>query len=301
MDKKITVVTPTYNRAYILGEAYKSLKDQTNKSFIWMIIDDGSTDNTKELIEMWKNEDIVEIIYLRKKNGGKASALNLSLDNVKTKYYVCLDSDDIFTDTAIENALEELNKIEEDENYCGIVSLRVNKLGLPIGGKYIPNNISDIKIWELENKYKISSELTCFYKTNVVKKYYFPEIDGEKFISPEYQGFEISRTYKYLVSQIPYCICEYIEDGLTKNKISVIKKNPKGYTLRIKQSFELSENFIVKSKKCLMYISGSILSKDKDFIKNSPNKIMTILYIPIGILAYFIRFKINKKGIEKHN
>lgn len=297
MNKQITVVTPTYNRAYILGKAYESLKEQTNKSFIWMIVDDGSTDNTRELVNKWKNEKEIEIVYLAKKNGGKASALNLSLDNVKTKYYVCLDSDDIFNNMAVEKALDELSRIENDISCCGVISLRVNKLGKPIGGKHIPNNISYIKTWELEDKYNIHSELTCFYKTDIVKKYYFPEINGEKFISPEYQGFEISRKYRYFVSQIPYCICEYIEDGLTKNKIDIIKKNPKGYTLRIRQSFECSEKFLVKSKKCLMYISGSILSKDKNFIKNSPHKVMTILYIPLGILAYFIRFKLKKSNI----
>ena len=294
MEKKITVVTPTYNRAYILDKAYESLKAQTNKSFIWMIVDDGSTDNTAELIEQWKDEDIFEIIYLKKENGGKASALNLSLDNVNTRYYVCLDSDDIFIDTAIEDALNELDKIDKYENYCGILSLRVDNKRIPIGGKYIPRNIYDIKLWELANKYKIGSELTCFYKTDVIKKYYFPVIEGEKFISPEYQGFEVCREYDYRVSQNPYCICEYIEDGLTRNKLNIIKKNPKGYTLVIKQSFEHSYNFIEKSKKCLMYISGSILSKDKNFIKNSPHKLMTILYMPLGLLAYFVRFKFKK-------
>ena len=287
----ITVVTPTYNRAYILHKAYESLKKQTCKSFCWMIIDDGSTDDTDELVKKWINENEIDIYYYKKDNGGKASALNLALDKVNTTYIVCLDSDDTFAYNAIEIALEQLKKIKNNARYCGILALRHSPDGKVLGGKEIPAGITGITLSELTDKYKIRSELICFYKTEIIKKYRFPVIQGEKFISPGYLQHELGRKYKYFISRETFCYCEYLDDGLTRNKINIIKKNPKGYTLVKSQSFELSKNIIPKIKHCIMYIAGSILSRDRKFIENSPNKFMTILCYPLGWLAYKIRFK----------
>jgi glycosyltransferase involved in cell wall biosynthesis len=292
VDNIITVVTPTYNRAYTLEKVYNSLRSQTIKSFEWMIIDDGSTDDTSELVMRWIKEDVdFKIHYHKKTNGGKASALNYAFDKVKSKYFVCLDSDDTFTENAIQLAIMNLTEIENNEKYCGILALRTAPNGEVLGGKQIPIYINEITLSELTNRFGIRSELICFYKTEIVIKYKFPEIEGEKFISPAYLEHKISRDFKLLAVREAYCICEYLADGLTRNKIEVIKKNPKGYTLVIREAFDLSTNFIWKSKNCLMYIAGSILSGEKNIIKNSPNKLMTSLYYPLGLLTYLIRFR----------
>lgn len=267
LENIITVVTPTYNRGYILEKCYESLKMQTCTSFIWMIIDDGSVDNTEEIVNQWIEEKIIEIIFFKKENGGKASALNLALDKVNTEYFVCLDSDDTFSLNAIELAINQLNNIKENSKYCGILALRTTPDGEVMGGKQIPDEVEEITLSEIGTKYKIRSELICFYKTGVISQYRFPEIQGENFISPAYLEHEISRSYKYLVSRSIFCYCEYLPDGLTKNKRNVIKKNPKGYTLVKCQSFELAGNFKSKSKHCIMYICGCILSEDMACIK----------------------------------
>ena len=103
--KALTVATPTFNRAHTLPGVYESLCAQTDKNFIWLVIDDGSTDNTAQLVEGWKNENIIEIEYVAKENGGKASALNLGIGMLETPYAVCLDSDDSFYPAAVEKAL----------------------------------------------------------------------------------------------------------------------------------------------------------------------------------------------------
>lgn len=287
----ITVVTPTYNRAYILHKAYESLKKQTCKSFCWMIIDDGSTDNTEELVNKWIIERKIEIVYYKKDNGGKASALNFALDRIKTDFWVCLDSDDSFSNKAIELAIKELRKIKNNPKYCGILALRNTPNGEVLGGKRIPQKVTETTVMEVVNKYKIRSEFIQFYKTEATSNYRFPQIPGEKFISPEYLAMEINKKYKFIVSQNTFCYCEYLSDGLTKNKLDVIKKNPKGYTLIKRHSFELAKGFIPKSKHCLMYIAGCILSKDKNCIRYSPNKLMTVLYYPLGWLVYLIKFR----------
>ncbi|MDM5452708.1 glycosyltransferase family A protein [Peribacillus simplex] len=287
----VSVVTPTYNRAYILNKCYESLKIQTSKSFVWMIVDDGSTDNTEELVNQWLNEGILDIHYFKKKNGGKASALNLALDKVDSDYFVCLDSDDTFAYNAIELALKQLQQIKKNKKYCGILALRTAPNGEVLGGKQIPDGIKETTLSEISNKFKMRSELICFYKTGVISQHRFPEIQGENFISPAYIEHELGKMYKFLVSRNTFCYCEYLPDGLTKNKRNVIKKNPKGYTLVKHQSFELAEDFKAKSKHCVLYISGCILSRDKDWLKKSPHKIMTIVYFPLGWLVYKLRYR----------
>jgi glycosyltransferase involved in cell wall biosynthesis len=289
-DKRITVITPTYNRAYILHKCYESLVNQTCSDFLWMVVDDGSTDNTEGLVKKWILDNKLEIIYYKKSNGGKASALNFAFEKIDTDYWVCLDSDDTFSSNAIEIAINELEKIRDDCRYCGLLALRNSPSGDILGGKRIPAGVSEATLMEIIDKYKICSEFIQFYKTKITSEYRFPIIPGEKFISPEYLSAELNRKYKFKVSQEIYCYCEYLLDGLTKNKINVIKKNPKGYTLRVLQAFELSESFIMRSKQCLNYIAGCMLSNDKDCIKKSPHKFMTILYYPLGWLVYKIRF-----------
>lgn len=288
---KVTVVTPTYNRAYILDKCYLSLKNQTNKSFIWMIIDDGSTDSTENEVEKWRSEGFINIRYYKKENGGKASALNFALDKVTSEYFVCLDSDDQFTPSAVEEALADLNTIEEDGNYCGVIALRNHSDGSVMGGKRIPDNVLETTVMDITDKYRIRSEFIQFYKTKIISNYRFPVIEGEKFISPEYIAREINRTYKFKVSQKRLCICDYLDDGLTRNKNKVIRKNPKGYTLVKKQSYELAKGFIPRCKHGIMYIAGSILSGEKNLVTKSNRKIMTVCLYPFGWLAFRLRFK----------
>lgn len=292
-DKLVTVITPTYNRAYKLGDCYNSLLSQTNNSFIWMIIDDGSTDNTEELVNNWKKDNKIPIFYLKKVNGGKASALNLAFEHIKTNYWVCLDSDDLFVKYTISTALKELQEIEDNNEICGILALRNNPDGTVMGGKKIPSNIKNTTTLELRNRYKIKSEYIEFYKTNITKDYRFPEIPGEKFISSGYFSHMINEKYYYRVSQSVLCICEYLDDGLTQNKNKVIKKNPRGYTLIMLSGFNNSQGIYHKTIWCLKYISGSLLSNYsiKKIVGDSSNPKMTSLFIPLGWVIKKIRFR----------
>lgn len=291
MKKMMTIVTPTYNRAYTLEKCYNSLCNQTNKRFIWMVIDDGSTDTTEELIEKLIEKKEVEIKYYKKENGGKASSLNFAIDKVNTEYCTCLDSDEYFSNDAIEIALNNLETIKDNKNICGILALRRNKEGNVLGGKEIPDEVNFIKYIEINDKYNIVSEVICFYKTEVLKKYKFPNFENENFVSPAFVQYEITKEHKYKVFRKPIVFCEYLEDGLTKNKNKVIRKNPKGYLAVKRLSFELSQNIIKKIKHGIMYGAVSILDKDKGMISKSPNKLMSIILYPISYFVYIIKFK----------
>lgn len=284
----ITVMTPTYNRAYTLINCYKSLISQTDKRFKWMIIDDGSSDNTEDLVKEWEKESLIDIIYLKKKNGGKASALNLGIEHLDTEYAVCLDSDDVFYDNTVEIAESQLSAIESSD-CCGILALRNNPDGSVMGHCPIPQKYQYITAVDIFLYLNLETELICFYKTSILKQYRFPEFEGEKFVSPAWMQYEITQKYKFKTSWERLCQCEYVVDGLTKNKRKVIVKNPKGYSCVKRYSFDLALDYKTRIKHGIMYNYGCILGKDKDWLKNVKHKGWAIALRPLAYCVYFKR------------
>lgn len=287
--KTITIITPSYNRAHTLSACYESLQAQTSTDFLWLIVDDGSKDNTKELVGKWQSEcSKFEIKYYVKPNGGKASALNMAFDFLETEYAVVLDSDDTFYPSAIESAIKELKVCSADDRCCGLMPLRHNPDGSVMGQKGELESGSKVTMVDIMNG-EYHTELVCFYKSALLKKNKFPQFPGEKFVSPQWLDFELSRNYYFIASNSKICICEYFADGLTKNKGKVIKKNPKGYTAVKRQSFEFSKSIKLVVKHGLMYVCGCMISGD-NWIKKSPRKLWSVLLTPFAWLIYMKRF-----------
>jgi len=145
--KKITVFTPTYNRAYCLGQCYESLVKQTNKDFVWLIIDDGSTDTTKTLVESWISEKKIDSIYHFQENQGMHGAHNGAYKLITTELNICIDSDDFMPDDAVEKILNFWNKTHKNEHIAGIIGLDANKEGKIIGTK-IPENVKETTLYD---------------------------------------------------------------------------------------------------------------------------------------------------------
>ena len=291
MKKELTIITPTYNRVSTLVKCYDSLLQQTCFSFEWLIVDDGSNDNTESIVNKWIQEcDKFPIRYIKKANGGKASALNVAFDNVDTPYLSVLDSDDVLFGTAVESFLYEQKNAKEDEKCCGIMAFRSNEDGFVMGGRPIPTNRGRITMIDILNG-KFRTELFCFYKSSVIKHLRFPHFPNEKFVSPQWLDFELSREYYFWPSDKQYCICVYIADGLTRNKKKIILHNPHGYTAVKRQSFEFSKSLKLSIKHGLMYDCGCIIGKDSEWLKNSPRKLLSILLMPFAYIIYMIRFK----------
>lgn len=287
--KTITIITPSYNRAHTLPACYESLRAQTSTDFLWLIVDDGSTDNTKDLVSKWASECTkFEIKYYLKPNGGKASALNMAFGLLETEYAVVLDSDDTFYPTAIESAVKELRACSKDEKCCGLMPLRHNPDGSVMGGRALKSGSHVSMIDILNGGYR--TELVCFYKSALLKTHKFPQFPGEKFVSPQWLDFELSRDYYYIASDSKICICEYIADGLTKNKRKIIKKHPKGYTAVKRQSFEFSNSIKRIVKHGIMYDCGCIVSGDREWLKKSPRKLWSLILWPIAYVVYLKRF-----------
>ena len=281
----LTIFTPAYNRAYTLHLCYESMLRQKNKDFEWLIVDDGSTDNTKELVEKWmKTDNGFNIRYIYKENGGMHTAHNTAYENIDTELNMCIDSDDYLTDDAVEKILSfwEYNK---DEKYGGIIALDIFQNG-EIIGKKLPEQKSIA--YNDYYEYGGTGDKKVIYRTDVITKYPpYPEYKGEKFVGLCYKYLLADQEYPLLIMNEPICVVEYLEDGSTRNIMKQFVKNPRGYIFLRKERMKYCKTFKWRFKSCIHYVSSSIMIKDKHFIKESPKKIMTILSIPFGVVLYF--------------
>lgn len=290
----LTVFTPTYNRAYILKQCYDSLCRQTCKDFVWLIVDDGSSDNTKEIVEKWMaNDNGFEIRYVYKKNGGMHTGHNKAYELIDTELNVCIDSDDFMPDDAVElivNFWEE----NKDRSYSGIIALDVYKNGQVIG-KELPNKKSTTLSGYYQNGGQGDKKL--IYRTEIINKYPpYPEFEGEKFVPLDYKYLLADQDYELLIMNKPVCVVEYMEDGSSKNMLRQYYKNPRGFAFMRKVSMKYGTGFLKNFKTCIHYVSSSFISKNRKFVKESPRKGMTVLATPFGFALYLLVLYNNREG-----
>jgi len=289
-QKRLTVFTPTYNRAYTLHKCYESLKRQTNNNFLWLIVDDGSTDNTEELIAVWKHEKNIQIEYIKQANVGKQRAHNTGVGACKTELFICVDSDDYLTDDAVEKLLNTWDSITNKENLSGIIALKGSENGLSIV-TVLPKRIKVCPLTDLYELYGFEGDTALMYKTEILKKFPFVLVEGEKFIGEEYIYRQIDQHYSmFLLNEVIY-IYEYLTDGYTKNMFNLIIKNPKGYILLKKQAARLSKSYKYKFKHTICYIAGCFIAGEKNIIKNAPYKILGIIAWLPAVILYNLRYK----------
>lgn len=252
--KEITIFTPTFNRAYILGRAYDSLLQQTNKEFIWCIIDDGSTDNTEDLVKKWLEEKKIEIQYIKQENGGKHVAHNAAVKKCKTNYMLILDSDDYLSEKTIEILLKDIENIKNKKNISGIIGNKFDGRNGNVIGTNMPTDIDYASGIELYQRYGFEGDTLRIYKTEILKQFLFPIIKGEKFIYENVVFEPIDSKYKMLINREKLYYCEYLKDGYTSNSDKIKKENPYGYALSLKSSAKYAINFINKIKYNILLI-----------------------------------------------
>jgi glycosyltransferase involved in cell wall biosynthesis len=282
----ITVFTPTYNRAYILNQLYESLCRQTEKYFVWLIVDDGSTDNTKNIVDRWIEENKINIKYYYQSNGGKMSAHNYGVSLTETELFMCVDSDDYLTNDAIEKILKCWT-INKSESIAGIVALKGITQKRPIGTQ-MPN-VYETTLSDLYNKYKFRGDTTLIFRNEIIKEYPFPQIAGEKFITEKYIYDQIDQRYKLWVLDSICIVCSYLDDGYSKNTLKIIKDNPKGWALFFNQCLKYQDNLTDKFDSSFRYVCMSLLSKDIKIIKKANNKALVVLAFPFGVMLYIKR------------
>ena len=288
----LTIFTPAYNRAYTITRTYESLLKQQCKDFIWMIIDDGSTDNTKELVEKWKNkENGFEICYIYKENGGMHTAHNVAYENIDTELNVCIDSDDCLAENAVQKILEKWKKIK-NFGYAGIVGLDADMNTGEIIGTDFPDNMKDttLKDYYVQGG---KGDKKLVYRTEIIKKYPpYPVFEGEKYVALAYKYRLIDQDYKLAVLNEVLCDVEYQADGSSGTMYKQYLKNPKGFAFWRKISMQYPESKKRMFRDCVHYVSSSLISHNYHFIKESPKKLYTILATPLGVIfTVFIKYK----------
>ena len=296
--RTITVFTPTYNRAYCLNKCYESLCRQTSKDFEWLIIDDGSTDNTEELVKNWIAEVTdFNIRYIYKYNGGMHTAYNTAYENIYTELSINIDSDDYLTDTAIEDIIDFWNQ-NKRKDIGAIYALDQYENGEVIGLPF-PSDLKEFSGWGYKDVFYISNGKKKVFHNKGDKKFIgvtekineyplIPVFEGEKYHSLYYKQHFIERDYTVLILNKPVCVVEYLEDGSSKNIFYQYIKNPKGFCNERRYVMKYAPTLKLRIESCIHYVAESIIAKDYNFIKSSTNKLLTVLSIPMGILLYFI-------------
>ena len=289
--KLLTIFTPTYNRAYLLPELYRSLCKEPSDSFIWLIVDDGSTDNTQELVENWQRENLIEIVYFQQENGGKMRAHNKGVELCTTPLFFCIDSDDQIATGAVEKILETHQTLRDDEFLGGIAAKRL------IINKLASKDLPDKKRSTLHNIYAsgFKGDTSLVFKTDVLREFPFPEIEGEKFVTEGYVYDQIDQKYELLILNEFLMRCEYQEDGYTFNAGSLYLKYPKGWALYFSQYYKFyAKSMRDRIKYMGYYVSMCLIAKTPflQVLMDAPSLFICIISIPAGI-KFFNRFKRN--------
>jgi glycosyltransferase involved in cell wall biosynthesis len=284
----ITVFTPTFNRAYIIVNLYNSLKRQTFADFEWLIVDDGSSDNTQELVQSFINESKIHIRYYKQINGGKHRAINNGIKLAKGELFFIVDSDDYLAD----NALEKMNyywlQVKDREKIAGVVGLRAYTDGKAVGHE-VSYDILECSCLDYTYRYRLVEESAEAYKTAILRQYPFPEFEGENYIAPSVVWNRISQKYQLLYFAEKIYFMEYMPDGLTKNAVKTRIKNPIGATFVYQQLIHSNIPFFFKLKSAISYWRYSFYVKQKSFmskIKEVGFWSSIIAFLP-GLVLYF--------------
>ncbi|MGE8014868.1 glycosyltransferase family 2 protein [Bacillus mycoides] len=283
--KKLTVFTPTYNRAYCLQGCYESLKQQTCKDFIWLIIDDGSDDNTKELVHSWVSEDYIDIRYYWQPNQGMHGAHNTAYEMIDTELNVCIDSDDSMPSDAVEKIINFWNE-NGNEQVSGIIALDLYKDEKVIGSK-LPLHLNRSTLFNLYNKHGVTGDKKLVYRTELTKKYPYPIFKNEKYVGLAYKYYMLDQKYEMLLMNEALCYVEYMPDGSSMNMLKQYRQNPKGLAFYRKELMKLPfTNRLFKYRQAVHYVSSSFIAKNIRFIKESPYKVLTLCALPFGVILY---------------
>ena len=258
----ITVFTPTYNRKDCLHRCYESLQRQSSYNFEWLIIDDGSTDNTDELVKRWQAEESrFSIRYYYKENGGLHTGYNKGIELAETELFVCIDSDDWMPDDAIEK-IENIWHNVGKKGYVGIMGIDRYEDGRCVGGTF-PNDVQEMFLYEKLTKYKIPGDKKMIHRTDLLKKVApMPTFPGEKNFNPSYLMYQLDQFGKLFVTNNCFCIVDYQPDGMSSNFYRQLRNSPQSFaeTRKLYLRFpNITPAF--KLRHSIHYVSNCIMAK----------------------------------------
>ena len=277
----LTIFTPAYNRAHTLPRTYESLLSQDCKDFVWLIVDDGSSDNTEELVRSWQdNDNSFEIRYIYKENGGMHTAHNTAYKHIDTELNVCIDSDDCMAKGAVGKILTKWNEVK-GLGYAGLIGLDADLEGNLIGAGF-PEGMTETT---LMGYYAAggSGDKKLVYRTDVINQYPpYPVFEGERYVALAYKYRLIDQDYKLAVIDEVLCNVEYQADGHSTGMWREYVRSPKGFAFWRKVCMQYPESSKRLVVDCIHYIAESLIAGEKHFLRESPRKMLTIVMLPFG-------------------
>lgn len=287
----LTVFTPAYNRAHTLPRTYESLCAQDCKDFIWLIVDDGSTDKTADMVKSWqKAENGFEIQYIYKENGGMHTAHNIAYNNIHTELNVCIDSDDRMAPGAVRKIKQVWENVRT-KGYAGLIALDADFSGKLIGKGFLDG----MRDTTLGGYYATggSGDKKLIYRTDVINSVPpYPVFLGEKYVGLVYKYTLIDQKYKLFILNDIVCEVEYQVDGSSNTMWKQYLQNPCGFAFlrKVAMQYPTSKKRLIKD--CIHYCSSSQIAKNKNYIRESPRKLLTVLCTPMGwILTMIVKKK----------
>lgn len=280
----LTVFTPSYNRGHLLDRLYASLQRQSITCFEWIIIDDGSTDNTANIVQQWQKEYTqFPIRYIKKENGGKARAINDGVKLAQGKYFFIVDSDDYLADDALESLIKWFSELPESTNFIGVSGVKQdinnnrNNIKIPVNSYIDDYNIN-------RTKYGLEADMAEAFFTEKLRQYNFPVWPNEKFI-PESVVWDQMALDGYILRWYNKVIyyCEYLEGGLTQSSWKLLKNNPMGYAQMFLKKLAYIDNPKLRINYILQFISCCCLAHEYRYILRCQDKKVFFL-LPIGFM-----------------
>lgn len=281
----ITIFTPTYNRADKLKRVYDSLIAQTSHNFEWLIVDDGSCDNTESVVKAFKPE-LFPIRYYKKENGGKHTAYNMALRLAEGTYFLCLDSDDWLTKNAVELLYNKIASVPGGV----FAAYKKNEQGCLLSTEF-PPNIERANLLELNYKYNCRGEFTYIFNLEFARKYPFPTFQDERFITESVIYDRMSVDSEVVLIPETVTLCEYQMDGLTNNLNRLMKGNPGGFCLYYMQRIDLEYNLMEKIITAGKYNCFRRLAKGNKSKYLGRHKII-VLATKLEGLVFYLYYKI---------
>lgn len=288
----------------MLPRLYISLCKQTNKDFEWLIVDDGSTDNTRQIVNSFIDEDTINIRYIHKLNGGKHTAINLAAVEAIGELFFIVDSDDWLPSTAISDVINVYVTIKGKENFAGICGLDSYADGSLVGDSLMCDEIDETP-QRIREHWRISGDMKEVFKTSVMKEFPFPEIPGEKFCPEALIWNRIGRRYKLRYINKPIYIVEYQHDGITSSITRTRISSPVATTMAYSEWFDDASSIKLKIKMGLNYWRFRFWGRKNDVKISSWGKLL----LPIGFM-FFIKDYVSLElctdrlaffGLNKHN
>ena len=277
----ITLFTPTYNRAYLLPKLYESLKRQTYRDFEWLIVDDGSTDDTQQVVAQWIEERPFDIRYVYQENGGKHRAINKGVLLAKAEWFFIVDSDDYLPEDSLSIANKWIETIKNDDSFAGVCGVKREITGIIKSGfDFVYFDISPLYGSEMSR-----SDKAEIFRTSILRKFPFPDFEGEKFCAEGIIWSRIGLQYNLrYFNEVIYCY-EYLEDGLSKNSLKNRRQSPTYASLVYKEQMRYKPLLKDKFRAAINY--WRFIWFTKNLRKFSEIPVFAFIFLPIGVFFCF--------------